>query len=248
MDCSCQVLLPMGFSRQEYWGGLSVPSPGNLPDSEIEPRSPALQTDSLPNELWRKVKVAQSRLTLWDPRDYTVHGIIQARILALPWVAFPFSRGSSQPRDQTQVSWIADGFFTSWATTEAQSPGTTGSVIIARCFQTRVSWPGWPLGAPSIASFAGCANWQVGQQIHIPTGVFGQKVNIPKGKYPCSKQWFSSFIVHNNHLDILLKSPTSAITVVGIWGVPNKIKYARKISFIQQYLFQKFILKMNLHK
>ena len=40
-----------------------------------------------------------------------VHGILQARILE--WVAFPFSRGSSQSRDQTQVSLIAGGFFTS---------------------------------------------------------------------------------------------------------------------------------------
>ena len=43
--------------------------------------------------------------------DYTVHGILQARILE--WVAWPFSMGSSQPRDQTQVSHIADGLFTS---------------------------------------------------------------------------------------------------------------------------------------
>ena len=49
--------------------------------------------------------------------DYIVHGILQARILE--WVAFPFSRGSSQPRNQTQVSWIAGTFFTSWATREA---------------------------------------------------------------------------------------------------------------------------------
>ena len=42
--------------------------------------------------------------------DYTVHGILQVRILE--WVAFSFSRGSSQPRDQTQVSHIAGGFFT----------------------------------------------------------------------------------------------------------------------------------------
>ena len=49
--------------------------------------------------------------------DYTVHGILQARILE--WVAFPFSRESSQPRDQTQASWIAGGFFTRWATSEA---------------------------------------------------------------------------------------------------------------------------------
>ena len=46
-----------------------------------------------------------------------VHGILQARVLER--VAFPFSRGSSQPRDQTQVSCIAGRFFTSWATREA---------------------------------------------------------------------------------------------------------------------------------
>ena len=50
--------------------------------------------------MWVKVKVAQSRLTLCNPMDYTVHGILQARILE--WVAFPFSRGSSQPRDRTR--------------------------------------------------------------------------------------------------------------------------------------------------
>ena len=43
--------------------------------------------------------------------DYTVHGILQAR--KLEWVAFSFVRGSSQPRDRTQVSLIAGGFFTS---------------------------------------------------------------------------------------------------------------------------------------
>ena len=61
-----------------------------------------------------KVKVTESSLTLCDPMDYTVHGILQAWILE--WVAFPLSRGSSQPRDQTQVSHIAGRFFTSWAT------------------------------------------------------------------------------------------------------------------------------------
>ena len=51
---------------------------------------------------WSEVKVTQSCPTLCDFRDYIVHGILQARIPE--WVAFPFSRGSSQPRDQTQVS------------------------------------------------------------------------------------------------------------------------------------------------
>ena len=50
--------------------------------------------------------------------DYTVNEILQPRILE--WVAFPFSMGSSQPRDQTQVSYIAGRFFTSWATRETQ--------------------------------------------------------------------------------------------------------------------------------
>ena len=40
----------MGFSRQEYWSGLPFPSPGDLPNPGIEPRSPALQTDALPSE------------------------------------------------------------------------------------------------------------------------------------------------------------------------------------------------------
>ena len=47
-----------------------------------------------------KVRVAQFCLTLRDPMDYTVHEILQAR--TLEWVAFLFSRGSSQPRDHTQ--------------------------------------------------------------------------------------------------------------------------------------------------
>ena len=77
---------------------------------------------------WKEVKVlvAQSCLTLCNPMDYnppgsSVHGILQARILG--WVAIPFSRGSSQPRDWTQVSQIAGKFFTIWATWEAQRDG-----------------------------------------------------------------------------------------------------------------------------
>ena len=62
-----------------------------------------------------KVKVTQSCLTLCDPMDCSVagssvHGIFQTRILE--WVAVAFSKGSSQPRDQTQVSCISGKFFT----------------------------------------------------------------------------------------------------------------------------------------
>ena len=65
-----------------------------------------------------KVKVAPLCLTLCDPMDHPAFGILEARVLE--WVAFPFSRGSSQPRDKTQVSCIAGIFFTSWVTRKAQ--------------------------------------------------------------------------------------------------------------------------------
>ena len=45
-----QAPLSMGFSRQECWNGLPFPSPGDLPDTGIEPGSPALQTDAFPSE------------------------------------------------------------------------------------------------------------------------------------------------------------------------------------------------------
>ena len=65
---------------------------------------------------------AQSCPALCDPMDCSwpgssVHGILQARILE--WVAMQSSKGSSWPRDGTQVFCIAGGFFTSWATREA---------------------------------------------------------------------------------------------------------------------------------
>ena len=62
-----------------------------------------------------KTKVAHSCPTLYNLMDYTVHGILQARILE--WVAVPFSGGSSQSRNQTQVSGIAGKFFS------AEPPG-----------------------------------------------------------------------------------------------------------------------------
>ena len=110
---------------------MAFPSPWDLPDPRIEPTSPALAggffTTEPPrdpdicyrmNFILRKstfislfeVKVSQSCLTLCTLLDYTVYGILQARILER--VAFSFPRGSSQPRDRTQISRIADGFFT----------------------------------------------------------------------------------------------------------------------------------------
>ena len=74
------------------------------------PRSPIKRC--FMKKVW-KLKIPQLCLTLCNPMDYTVLGIFQARILE--WVAFPFSRGSSQSGDRTQVSCIAGRFLTSWA-------------------------------------------------------------------------------------------------------------------------------------
>ena len=62
-----------------------------------------------------KVKVTQWYPTLWEPWTI-VHGMLQARILK--WIAFPFCRVSSGPRNQTGVSGIAGGFFTRWTSRE----------------------------------------------------------------------------------------------------------------------------------
>ena len=122
-----------------------------------------------------KVKVTQSYPTLCDPMEYTVHGILQARILE--WVAFPFSRGSSQPRDWTQVSHTGGGVVTSWFTRKAHllcglhifpaprmicrcEPGSVTSWLSSsRCFPLhRIQFevptvpPGYPSGLVSYCS------------------------------------------------------------------------------------------------
>ena len=118
---SNQTTLSMGFSRQEYWSGLPCPPPGYLPDPGIEPTSPvapALQADSLLLSHWESpgnmtcmcAKSLQSCPTLCNPVDCSppgssVHEILQSCILE--WAAMPFSRGSSQLRDQTPVSYIS---------------------------------------------------------------------------------------------------------------------------------------------
>ena len=83
----------MEFSRPEYWSGLLSLSLGDLPDSGVDPRSPALQEIPLPVEPWRKPKNT---------------GVGSLSLL----------QGSSQPRNRTSVSCIAGRFFTTWATWE----------------------------------------------------------------------------------------------------------------------------------
>ena len=80
--------------------------------------SPSLPTQIVSESESESHSVVSS--CLWPHVLYTVHRILQARILE--WVAMPSSRGSSWPRDQTQVSRIAGRFLTIWATREAHHP------------------------------------------------------------------------------------------------------------------------------
>ena len=89
---------------------------------ELRQKQDNVLETSWPADLFVCVLVVQSYLTLCNPMDCnwpgsSVHGILKARILE--WVAVAFSKGSSQPRDWTWVSCMADRFLTIWATKEA---------------------------------------------------------------------------------------------------------------------------------
>ena len=107
------------------------------------------------------VSLSQSCLTLCDPMHSTIHGILQTRILE--WVAFPFSRGSSQPRDRTQVSCIAGGFFTNWVTGKPKNTGVGSLSLIQGIFPTRELNQGSP----------------VLQADSLPTELSGKPHNLP---------------------------------------------------------------------
>ena len=75
---ACQAPLSMGFPRQEYWGGLPFTSPEDLPNSGTEPRSPALQVDSLPEppSFFPLSASQQHSLLLITPIENLSHGKI----------------------------------------------------------------------------------------------------------------------------------------------------------------------------
>ena len=84
-----------------------------------------------------KVKVSQSCPTLCNPMDYTVYGILQARILE--WVAVPSSRGASQPRDRTQVSCTAGRFLPAELQRKPNNTGIGSPSLLQQIFPTRES-------------------------------------------------------------------------------------------------------------
>ena len=90
-----RLLCPWGFFRQEYWSGWPCPPPGDLANPGSNPHLPHY----------------------WQILFHLSH---QGSPRILEWVAYPFSSGSSWPRNWTGVC-IAGGFFTSWATRDAKS-------------------------------------------------------------------------------------------------------------------------------
>ena len=121
------------------------------------------------------MKVTQLCPDLCDPMDYTVHDILRARILE--WVAFPFSRGSSQPRDQTQVSHIADRFFTTREALSAPPKAQTDQVT---------AWeasPGQCCLVPNL-----CHNSPAGLKLHSFT-TMAEIMSAFPFQIPCIEKW-----------------------------------------------------------
>ena len=84
-----QASLSMGFSRQEYWSGLPFPSPGDLPDPRIKPRSPALQADALPSEPPGKPQInTQKEAKMKDRKSFRFLVVLQAHTRGLA-ISFP---------------------------------------------------------------------------------------------------------------------------------------------------------------
>ena len=123
---ACQAPLSMGFCGREYWSGLPCPAPGDLSDPGIEPMfltSPALASGFFttsttwqgPSSLWKwkSLSCVQLFVTPWlySPRNSSGQNTEMGSL--------SFSRGSSQPQNQTRVFCIAGGFFTNWAIREA---------------------------------------------------------------------------------------------------------------------------------
>ena len=178
------------------------------------------------------MKVAQSCPTLCDSMDYIVHGILQTRILE--WVAFPFSRGSSQPRDRTQVSCIEGGFF--YQLSHKGSPRILQWV--AYPFSSGSSRPrNWTRVSCSAGGF--CTSWAI-REAHKPCKVMPKKTNnLPISHSVIFTELFSFlFCISPPHLP----SPT---TLTLRW-IP-KLYQEYKSHNLNHYLMAKEYLSMTNH-
>ena len=134
-----------------------------------------------------KVKVSQSCLTLCNPLDYTVDGILKARILE--WVAYPFSRGSSGPGNQTSACCIAGGFFTNWTDWESHP------ILVRHCY------PAWNLNIElNLISAGQEATIRTG---HGTTDWFQIGKGVCQGCIlsPCLFNFYAEYIMRNSELE-----------------------------------------------
>ena len=195
-------LCPWGFSRQEYWSGLPCPPPGDLLNPGIEPRSPALWVDSLLSEPPQK------------PKNTGVD-------------IYPFSRGSSQPRNWTRVSCIAGGFFTSWATREAWIKAKHLKIVTKLWHRMIPCQHGWAINT---SQYFAPGNWHcsfypiwwlqllttvaVTITYYLREGrVMGERNINPTANQPVSPGWFRIKV----HCKRMLE-PRSHLCVLFHWG------------------------------
>ena len=95
----------------------------------------SLEAENAEMRLGLKVKVTQLCPTFCNPMDYTVHGILQARILE--WVDFPCSRGSSQPRDGTRVPTLQVDSLPTETQGKPKNAGVGGLSVLQQIFMTQ---------------------------------------------------------------------------------------------------------------
>ena len=157
------------WAETEAMAGLFMGEMSQLLESLPQPGTPVSHSAASQHCLLLTVKVKWKWLsrvqlfeTPWLIQSSTVHGILQARILE--WLAFPFSKASSQCRDRTQVSRFAGGFFTSWATREAQEYKQSSRILewVTYPFSSGFSWPQNWTGVSCIAGrfFTNRATWE----------------------------------------------------------------------------------------
>ena len=133
-----RLLCPWGFSRQEYWSGLSYPPPGDLPNPGIEPRSPTLQADSLPAEPLGKPKNtvvgSLSLLQAIFPTQESTWGLLHCRqilnqlsYLGSPSLCIPAYKYASVQFNSVQLLSRVQLFATPWITAYQASLSITNS-------------------------------------------------------------------------------------------------------------------------
>ena len=132
----------MKFSRQEYWSGLPFSSPGDLPDPGIEPRSPALQADSLPSE---SPVASDSFTTPWTVAHQAPLLMGFPRQEYWSGLPFPSPRDLPDPGIEPASPALAGGFFT---TEPPGKPFYPSSHLIVNTYHTDVFSPSYHFSPP----------------------------------------------------------------------------------------------------